>query len=72
MESDLVVSVFHPDGYVLTAAPMAACLLQMLDGSARKPGLHFQALLADPVRMLTDLQKMGIEVQHSEAPSRTR
>ncbi len=58
----LTVGVYHPDGYVLTAAPMVACLLQVLDGSAQRPGLHFQALLADPDRLLEDLQRMGVEV----------
>lgn len=67
-ESDLVVSAYHPDGYVLTAAPMAACLLQVLDGSARRPGLHFQALLADPARLLADLQRMGVEVTTDSSP----
>jgi saccharopine dehydrogenase (NAD+, L-lysine-forming) len=42
---------------------MVACLLQVLDGSARKPGLHFQALLAEPVRLLKDLERMGVEVR---------
>jgi saccharopine dehydrogenase (NAD+, L-lysine-forming) len=57
------VTVFHPDGYLLTAAPMAACLLQMLDGSARRPGLHLQAVAVDPQRMLDDLQRMGVSVE---------
>src|SRR3990172_6282453 len=56
------VSVFHPDGYVLTAAPMAACLLQMLDGSGRRPGLHLRALAVEPQRLLADLQRMGVSV----------
>ncbi len=60
---NMTVSVYHPDGYVLTAAPMVACLLQVLDGTARRAGLHFQALLVDPDRLLADLQRMGIEVQ---------
>jgi saccharopine dehydrogenase (NAD+, L-lysine-forming) len=65
-EAQLTLSVFHPDGYVLTAAPMVACLRQMLDGTARKPGLHFQALLADPERLLADMKRMGVEVTISE------
>jgi saccharopine dehydrogenase (NAD+, L-lysine-forming) len=56
------MEVAHADGYVLTAAPMVACLLQMLDGSAREPGLHLQALLVEPARFLQDLQTMGVEV----------
>jgi len=68
--SDLRVTVYHQDGYVLTAAPMAACLMQMLDGTARRPGLHYQALLVEPERMLTDLQRMGIEVEvHGPFPA---
>ena len=65
-ERRFTVSVFHPDGYVLTAAPMVACLLQVLDGTARRPGLHFQALLAEPERMLSDMKRMGVEVTVSE------
>jgi saccharopine dehydrogenase (NAD+, L-lysine-forming) len=65
-ESSLVVSVYHGNGYVLTAAPMVACLLQVLDGSARRQGLHFQALLAEPVRLLEDLKRMGVEVMVTE------
>jgi saccharopine dehydrogenase (NAD+, L-lysine-forming) len=60
--TDYALSVYHGDGYVLTAAPMAACLLQVLDGSARRPGLHFQAWLPEPARMLTDLGRMGVSV----------
>ncbi|OGT28638.1 MAG: hypothetical protein A2Z17_06660 [Gammaproteobacteria bacterium RBG_16_66_13] len=69
VESALKATVYHPDGYVLTAAPMAACLLQMLDGSARRPGLHFQALLAEPGRLLEDLRKMGVEVTSLQLPA---
>ncbi|MCJ7678908.1 MAG: saccharopine dehydrogenase NADP-binding domain-containing protein [Anaerolineales bacterium] len=56
------VEVAHPDGYVLTAAPMVACVQQMLDGSARRAGLHLQALLVEPARMLDDMRRMGVEV----------
>ena len=68
--AELRVTVYHEDGYVLTAAPMAACLMRMLDGTARRPGLHYQALLVEPERMLTDLQRMGIEVEvHGPFPA---
>jgi hypothetical protein len=52
----------HPDGYWLTAAAAAACLLQWLDGSLREPGLHLQALAVDPARFLRDLRRMGVEL----------
>jgi hypothetical protein len=68
--SRLTVTVYHADGYVLTAAPMAACLLQLLDGSARKPGLHYQAWIVEPGRLLEDLRRMGVEVT-VEMPARS-
>ncbi|MEW6569276.1 MAG: saccharopine dehydrogenase NADP-binding domain-containing protein [Chloroflexota bacterium] len=68
----LVVSLAHADGYVMTAAPMAACLMQWMDGSVRRPGLHFQALLAEPGRMLRDLERMGIEVSVRETAGEPR
>ena len=36
---DVEALLYHPDGYEFTAIPVVACLLQYLDGSARKPGL---------------------------------
>ncbi|AHF11462.1 hypothetical protein DEHRE_12265 [Dehalobacter restrictus DSM 9455] len=55
------VSVSHPDGYELTAIPVVATLLQYLDGSARKPGLWMMGHLAEPNRLLKDMEKMGVK-----------
>ena len=55
--------ITHADGYWLTAAAAAACLLQWQDGSLRGPGLHLQALAVDPARLLRDLQRMGAGLQ---------
>jgi len=60
------VYIFHEDGYVITAVPAAACLLQLLDGSARQPGLHLQAHIVEPNRFLGDLERLGLTV-HIEA-----
>jgi saccharopine dehydrogenase (NAD+, L-lysine-forming) len=38
-------------------------ILQLLDGSARKPGLHFQAHLVEPQRLIRDMARLGIEVK---------
>lgn len=59
----LVLQLEHEDGYVFTAIPAVACLLQILDGSIRKPGLHWQGLLVEPGRFLGDMEHMGIGVK---------
>lgn len=59
----LEVTLSHQDGYLLTAMPVAACLLQYLDGSIPKPGLWMQAHLAEPDRLIEDMQRMGLEVR---------
>jgi hypothetical protein len=60
------VSIAHPDGYQLTAIPAAACLLQYLDGSIRKPGLWLQAHVVEPKRFMHDLARLGAEVHLNE------
>jgi len=60
------VTLYHPDGYWFTAIPTVACLLQVLDGTQRKPGLWCQANLVEPARLMEDMKRMGIEVQENE------
>ena len=62
----LVVTVSHGDPYVLTAAPAVACLLQVFDGTIRKPGLWRQATLVEPVRFFADLARLGVRVNVTE------
>lgn len=62
-ERSLVMTIFHEDSYVLTAAPAVACLLQYLDGSLQKPGLWRQATLVEPVRFFEDLARFGVQVK---------
>lgn len=52
--------MFHKDGYLFTAIPVAAFLLQYLEGTARKPGLWMMGHLADPERLLADMERMGV------------
>ena len=61
----LTAAASHPDGYMLTAVPVAAALLQYLDGSARKPGLWMMGHLCEPVRLLADMARMGVRVTTS-------
>lgn len=55
------IEIFHSDEYLLTAAPTVACLLQLLDGSIRQPGLWFESNLVEPQRFMSDMEKMGVE-----------
>jgi saccharopine dehydrogenase (NAD+, L-lysine-forming) len=58
----LEVSVRHTDGYLFTAIPVVATVLQVLDGSIRKPGLWMMGQVAQPARLMRDMQRMGVEV----------
>lgn len=60
----LSLRLYHPDAYVLTAAPVAATLLRWED--TRRPGLHTQASFVDPALFLGDLEAMEITVEVTE------
>ncbi|KAA0230812.1 hypothetical protein EDS67_05190 [candidate division KSB1 bacterium] len=68
LSRNLILS--HADGYVFTAIPVVATLLQYLDGSGRKPGMWTQAHFVEPRRMLRDMQRMGIEMGESNSAER--
>lgn len=67
---DMAVTISHTDGYLFTAIPVAACLLQYLDGSINRPGLWWQAAVVEPNRFMADMQHMGITVE-KEVQKRT-
>lgn len=58
----LRLALSHPDGYVLTAVPIVACLLQYLAGDIKRPGLWFQANVIDPEKMLRDVKRLGVNL----------
>jgi len=62
----LDVTASHPDGYMFTAIPVVACLLQYLGGSIQKPGLWTQANIIEPARLMRDMQRMGVEIKEVE------
>jgi len=61
-QAQVEVRIEHVDGYELTAIPVVAYLLQYLDESARRPGLHMMGQLAEPMRLFDDMQKMGVRI----------
>ena len=70
-QAEAQAQIAHPDGYELTAIPVVAYLLQYLDGSARKIGVHMMGHIAEPVRLFQDMQKMGVEITESRGHSST-
>jgi hypothetical protein len=52
----------HEDGYVLTAVPVVACLLQYINGNLRDPGLWFQANSVDPEQFFQDIERLGVKI----------
>ena len=56
------VRIGHSDGYELTAIPVVALLKQYIDGSARRPGLWMMGHLAEPVRLIDDMQALGATI----------
>ncbi len=61
-QAQVQVRIEHADGYELTAIPVVAYLLQYMDESARRPGLHMMGQLAEPVRLFEDMQRMGVRI----------
>ena len=64
-QAEAQARIAHPDGYELTAIPVVAYLLQYLDGTARKDGVHMMGHIVEPVRLFKDMQKMGAQVIES-------
>ena len=73
LERNLMIS--HLDGYALTASPVAATVLQYLatgKESIRKPGLWLQGSVVDPVRLMRDMEEMGVDIHPSPSSETTR
>jgi saccharopine dehydrogenase (NAD+, L-lysine-forming) len=68
----LALAMLHADGYALTAIPVVSMIEQLLDGTARRPGVHLMGLLADPERLLADAAAMGVKVRYRGALEESR
>jgi saccharopine dehydrogenase (NAD+, L-lysine-forming) len=62
---EMRISFKDIDGYILTAIPVVACLIQYLDGALNKPGLYWQSWVVQPERFFNDMKGMGLEIQVS-------
>jgi len=60
------VKLSHQDGYVLTAVPVVACLLQYFDNEINQTGLYFQANVVEPTLFLRDIERLGIHFEIEE------
>ncbi len=60
----------HQDPYLLTAAPVVACVLQYLHGGIRKPGLWWQANVVEPRQFISDLQRLGLQFNVIESSNK--
>ena len=66
-QAQVHVRIEHADGYELTAIPVVAYLLQYMDKSARRAGVHMMGHLAEPLRLFEDMQSMGVPIIEGEA-----
>lgn len=64
----LEMIIAHADGYMLTAIPVVACLMQYLEGTISKPGLYFQAHIVEPKQFFRDMGRMGAEIRMELKP----
>jgi saccharopine dehydrogenase-like NADP-dependent oxidoreductase len=61
-DTEANIWLYHQDGYMFTAIPVVACMLQYLSGRIQKPGLWMMGHLVDPDRLVLDMQRMGIKM----------
>lgn len=62
-ETRFELAVSHPDGYMLTAIPVTACLIQYLNGEIRKPGLWWMGHIVEPDDFFKMIKRAGAEVR---------
>jgi len=65
-QAQVQARIEHPDGYELTAIPVVAYLLQYMDKSASRPGVHMMGHLAEPVRLFADMERMGVRITRGD------
>lgn len=53
----------HEEGYWLTAIPVVACIIQYINRDFPKTGLYCMGNIVEPVKIINDMKKMGIEIK---------
>ena len=61
----MTIRLSHDDAHMLTAIPVAACVMQYLE-RAHEPGFYFQSHFLRSESLLQVLQKLGIQTHVSE------
>ena len=60
---NIVLDIYHEEEYELTAVPIVSAVQQIMDGTARRPGLWRMGVLVDPERLLSDIREMGMHIE---------
>jgi hypothetical protein len=65
---DLKFTLEHKDPYRATAIATVPCVLGLLDGSIKQPGVHMMGHLLDPERYMDNLWDMGMTISLQGLP----
>jgi saccharopine dehydrogenase-like NADP-dependent oxidoreductase len=60
---EITLSLVHTNAWIGTAIPVAACVLQLLDGTIKKPGLFRMGELVEVERFKNDISNLGMEMK---------
>jgi hypothetical protein len=65
----LRLTLEHKDTYRATAMAILPCVLGLLDGSIKKPGVHMMGHVLDPEQYMEDMWSMGMTVSLQGLPA---
>ncbi len=65
---DLKITLEHRDSYRATALASVPCVLGLLDGSIKQPGVHMMGHLLDPERYMDNLWDTGMTISLQGLP----
>jgi saccharopine dehydrogenase (NAD+, L-lysine-forming) len=63
------VTLRQSDGYVATAIATVSLLFQLLDGTAREPGVRMMAHAVDADRFIADIGRLGMKPEENLIPA---